>query len=245
MARRRVLTVALAGALSCGLAVTGGAPAFAVRDGGPPAGASQQLSLVGSTHALWHFDETSGSLAADSSGHGNDGTIVGNVSRGEPGYLGTAFGFGADGSWVKVPTSASLNPGTGDFSYSARVKLDRLPASGQTMDVIRKGLSGTKAGEFKIEILDLGRVRCIAKDSNRLRGGITGSAKMRLVVGQWYLVGCEHTGNSWSVIVNDLKRSTTLNFGSISNSLALSIGSNYGEEDFVDGVVDEVELKIA
>jgi hypothetical protein len=220
-------------------------PAVAVGDGGgPPAGASQQLTLVGSTHALWHFDETSGTVAADSSGNGNDGTIVGDVSRGEPGYLGTAFGFGADGSWVRVPTSSSLNPGTSDFSYSARVKLDRLPASGQTMDVIRKGLSGTKAGEFKIEILDLGRVRCIAKDSNRVRGAITGSAKMRLAVGQWYLVGCEQTGSSWSVIVNDLKRSTTVNFGSISNSLALSIGSNYGEEDFVDGVVDEVELSI-
>jgi Concanavalin A-like lectin/glucanases superfamily len=229
--------------LAMGLATVAGVPALAASDG---SAVSAVPSLVGSPHGLWNFDETSGSSAADSSGNGNDGTIRGGVERGVPGYSGTAFGFGAPGSWVQVPSDASLNPGTQDFSLSARVKLDSLPQQDDdTFDVFRKGLAGTKGGDFKIEIHDGGKVRCIAKDANRTVGTITGSAKMRLKVGQWYLIGCEHTGNTWSVTVDGAKRSKVVNFGSISNSLAVSIGSNYGDEDFFDGTIDDVRFNIA
>jgi hypothetical protein len=225
-----------------GLATVGGVPAFAAGGDSAPAAAS----LVGSPHGLWHFDETSGSVAADSSGSDNDGSIRGGVVRGVPGFEGSAFGFGAPGSWIQVPNDASLNPGTQDFSFSARVKLDSLPQNDDdTFDVLRKGVAGTNGGEFKIEVYDGGKVRCTAKDANRKRGAITGTSNMRLTTGQWYLIGCEHTGSTWSVIVNGAKRSKSINFASISNSLAVSIGSNYGDEDFVDGSIDEVTLNVA
>jgi hypothetical protein len=239
--RRGVRVATTAAGLAIGLATVGGVPALAAGASTPAAAAS----LVGSPHGLWHFDETSGSVAADSSGNDNDGNIRGGVVRGVAGFQGTAFGFGAPGSWVQVPNDASLNPGTNDFSFSARVKLDSLPHNDDdTFDVYRKGVAGTKGGEFKIEVHDGGKVRCIAKDATRKVGSITGSAKMRLKVGQWYLIGCEHTGNNWSVIVDGAKRSKAVNFGSISNSLAVSIGSNYGEEDFVDGTIDEVQFNV-
>jgi Concanavalin A-like lectin/glucanases superfamily len=240
--RRGVRVVTTAAGLAMGLATVGGVPAFAAGDG---SAAVTAAPLVGSPHGLWNFDETSGSVAADSSGNDNDGNIRGGVVKGVPGYTGTAFGFGANGSWVQVPNDASLNPGTRDFSFSARVKLDSLPQNDDdTFDVFRKGVAGTKGGEFKIEISDGGKVRCIAKDGNRVRGAIAGTSQMHLRTGQWYLVGCEHTASKWSVVVNDTKRSKTVNFGSISNSLAVSIGSNYGEEDFVDGTIDEVRFNV-
>jgi hypothetical protein len=58
--------------------------------------------------ALWHMDETSGSVMHDSVG-GHDGTLS-NVRLGVPGFTNTAFGFTT--SSASVPSAAALNPGS-------------------------------------------------------------------------------------------------------------------------------------
>src|SRR3954452_13282703 len=62
--------------------------------------------------ALWHMDETSGTVMHDAVG-GHDGTLSG-VTVGAPGFAGTAFGFSGSG-FVSVPTAAALNPGAADL----------------------------------------------------------------------------------------------------------------------------------
>ncbi len=66
---------------------------------------------------------------ADASGNGNAGIAVGSVGYGA-GVFGQAFAF--DGSSaVVVPSVASLNFGTGDFSYTLRfVGTDNVPITG-------------------------------------------------------------------------------------------------------------------
>lgn len=55
----------------------------------------------------WKFDETSGTVATDSSGQGNDGTVVGNA-KWVPGKIGGAFQF--DGStFINCGNKPSLN----------------------------------------------------------------------------------------------------------------------------------------
>ena len=64
-------------------------------------------SLVG----WWKFDEGSGTVAADSSGHGINGTLVSDpVWRQDGVHKGCLFFDGAQ-SHVRVPNQASLNPG--------------------------------------------------------------------------------------------------------------------------------------
>jgi len=77
------------------------------------------LSLVGISAAQdlteglvgwWTFDEGSGTIAADSSGNGNDGTLNGPVEWTTEGKIGGAMAFTGPYNFVLVPSSPSLNP---------------------------------------------------------------------------------------------------------------------------------------
>jgi hypothetical protein len=191
----------------------------------------------------WSLDEASGLKAFDSSGNGNDGTVRGGVVQGLPGRVGTAYSFDAPGSWVEVPNAPSLNPGTRNFTMSASVKVGVVPGTGVTYDIIRKGLAGTKTGEFKLEIIKGGLLKCTAKDSARLLGAIT-FPRVNVANGQWHDIGCARTGSTWQVILDGTVKSKSVAFGSISNTKSLAIGSKYGNDDGTPGLVDEVRLSI-
>lgn len=57
---------------------------------------------------MWLFDEGSGVVASDSSGKGNDGTIIG--AEFVDGMFGKALHFNGDGDYVEVEDADSLNP---------------------------------------------------------------------------------------------------------------------------------------
>ena len=203
-----------------------------------PAAASSSARVTG----LWHLDETSGSVAVDASGLGNDGVNHGALI-GQPGHDGSAYSFVPLGSWVEVRSSDNLNPGTRDFSFSVWLNVSKAPANGQTYDPIRKGLVTTKTGDFKLEMFNGGKLRCIAKDANRLAASIYGPAN-NFADGQWHHVTCARNGSNWSITVDASTRSKVVPFGSIGNNDSLSVGSKYGVEDDVIGRVDEVTFTI-
>jgi hypothetical protein len=194
-------------------------------------------------NGAWNFEESSGTTAHDSSSFNNDGTILKQPTLRQAGHTGSAFLFGTNSSWVKVPTAASLNPGTADFEASAWIKGTVAPASGQTYDVIRKGLSTTAGGEYKLEIIPGGKVRCSAKDAARVRGVATSTTSV--MNGAWHKVACRLTGSTWAVVVDDsVRASRSVPFGTIANTKDLSVGSKYGQEDGFRGLIDEVRLTV-
>jgi hypothetical protein len=224
----RLVRPAVAVACAAGLAAAATAPA----DAATPPG------------AMWHLDETSpGAEALDSSGNANHGTLRGDVVTGLAGHLGTAYSFETPGAWVEVPTHATLNPGTRNFAFSAWVNFSVAPGTGVTYDIVRKGLSATAGGEYKLEIINGGRVKCEAKDSARRRVVITGP-RVSLADSQWHQIGCARVGSSWRVIIDGKVKSKSVTLGSVSNSKSLSIGSKYGQEDGTPGLVDQVQLTI-
>ena len=199
-------------------------------------------AVTSSLRGLWHFDETKGSVAVDSSGRKHDGKII-SATLGAAGVVGTSFQFNSDKARVEVPSASDLNPGKANFEVSAHIYLDSAPAKGQTYDVFRKGLSSTSGGEFKLEIAPGGRAQCIAKDSKKLVGKVVAKTAS-LADGAWHTVGCLRVGNTWSVLVDGKVVSKTVSFGSISNTKKISIGGKYGQEDGVRGRVDEVQFWI-
>ncbi len=74
---------------------------------------SAQNETVGGLIAHWKFDEGSGDLVKDSSGKGNDGTIVpANTSEpkwGTRDFAGSVSFSGDNDHFVRIPSSASLN----------------------------------------------------------------------------------------------------------------------------------------
>ena len=189
----------------------------------------------------WELDETSGSVASDGSGNGNDGNVRGGVVMGVPGHDGTAFDFHASGSWVEVPSSGSLSPGTADFTVSAWVNLDTTPGSGQSYDVVRKGVGGTDGGEFDLQIVNHGYVRCIAKDSSGEEGSVRGPS-VSVADGQWHQLSCARSGSTWAATVDGTTVATRADLGSIGNTKSLAIGSKYGRGNQTLGAVDDVQL---
>ena len=86
--------------------------------------AAGQTTLV----AHYRLDETSGTVAADSSGNGNDGVYTGGVTLGQAGTCAgsTAVDFDGTTAYVEIPSSPGLDGLTSDFSVAAWVNLDFL-----------------------------------------------------------------------------------------------------------------------
>ena len=206
-----------------------------------PAVSAMSAQAAVTPGGLWHFDETSGQVATDTSGAHNDGRLHGGVGLGVAGVTGTAYDFSKEGSWVEVESSPSLNPGGADFSVSAWVNLEVAPVKGKTYDIVRKGTVKSVGGEFKLEIIKNGYARCTARDANRNTVRVN-SPRVNLANGHWHQVTCVRSGSSWKIITDGRTRSKTVSLGSVSNAVSMAIGSKYGTEDGTPGRVDEVQV---
>lgn len=182
-------------------------------------------------------------VAHDSSGHGHNGVNQGDFVLGLPGHEGTSYGVSKSGSWIEVPSSPELNPDDEDFAFSVWVNFKTTPDADGSYDIVRKGLSYTPTGEFKLEIIHNGLVRCTAKDST---GHWSRSIVWNTSVtdGRWHRIGCERKGRAWSAFADGDRVSHRARLQRIFNDLPLSIGSKYGFEDVPDGRLDEVRLRI-
>jgi hypothetical protein len=77
----------------------------------------------------WTFNESSGTVARDGSGRGNDGTLLGNPQWG-PGTLGGALAFDGDGD--RITLKASLPVGSSSHTVAAWIKVPRAGTGGLT-----------------------------------------------------------------------------------------------------------------
>lgn len=92
----------------------------------------------------WRFDEGTGSVAGDSSGNGNDGTIYG--ASWVTGKYGQALSFDGTSNYVSIPYNSVLNFGTGSFSVSAWIKTTDT-SSGEHI-ILRKDLESQSPRRF-------------------------------------------------------------------------------------------------
>ena len=150
------------------------------------------------------------------------------------------------GSWIMVPSSPQLNAGTGsNFFVSVWLQVESNPDGDETYDIVRKGIAYTVPGEYKLELLGTGQVRCTAKDDASQAGRGDQQASRSQVMGAGTSIGCARTGAPLERPGRRARSATTdVDLGAVSNSVALSIGSKYGLEDRPLGLVDDVKLLI-
>jgi hypothetical protein len=202
------------------------------------ASAATMVVWTSSVVALWHMDETSGSTMLDSAGQ-NDGTLN-SVTPGLPGFSGLAYGFNGSSSYVSVPSAASMNPGSGNFSFTIVLQATGTPPPPpEDWDLIRKGDITTQGGEYKMEFQNSGQASC----------GFKGTHYAELVAGpalndgQWHTITCVKTASDIELIVDGQTFSTPATVGSISNTAPVVIGSHPGA-DWYQGSLDEAAISI-
>jgi hypothetical protein len=191
-----------------------------------PVGAAQAAAFG----ASWQMNEKTGA-AVDSSGNGNNGTLHGGIVR-------TGSGYHFDGSgYVSVPNSASLNPGSGNITLTAKFTLDSAPASGKDYDLVRKGLAGTKGGDYKMEVLSSGKALCLFRGTN----GVSVTGGSNLGTGT-HTVKCAKTSSAVTLIVDgSTKARKSAAAGSISNTSSVFLGAKPGD-DWTKGLVDFITI---
>src|SRR5680860_260640 len=199
------------------------------------------MAHAGTVVGLWHMDEGSGSTMQDSSGNGNNGSLT-DVTLGLPGVSGTAYGFNGSNSLASVPSNDSLNPGNADIMLTAHVKFTG-PFLDDSYDIIRKGRSATTGGEFKMEILETGRLKCAFKGTGGLADKTAGSGQPALADGQWHTIRCLRTATTITAKVDGYSTSSNESAGSISNTAPLRIGAKIPGDDVYNGVMDEVSVE--
>jgi hypothetical protein len=202
-----------------------------------PSNQASATTSGGSLAAQWLMDETSGTTMADSSGNGNNGTLH-KVTLGVAGYVGTAYAFNGQSSYVSVPNSTSLNPGSANIDISFALNTTSLPSVGD-YDLVRKGTFQVQ--EYKIELLQSGQISCVFRGSNDHFNATGGSG---LNDGSWHHIQCIKTSSQVQLVIDgNVVKTTNGTVGSISNTYAANIGA-YPGSDWYKGKLDDVSIAI-
>jgi hypothetical protein len=189
--------------------------------------------------ALWHMDETTGTVMHDSVGSHN-GSLV-SVGLGLPGFTGSDYSFNGSSSYVSVPSAADLNPGTANITMTIHLKTTGTPPPPPAdWDLFRKGLYTTAGGEYKMEFQQSGQASCGFEGSAGYSELIAGPA---LNDGKWHTIQCVKTATAIELIVDGQTFTQAANVGSISNTAAVVIGARPGS-DWYGGELDEASIQI-
>ena len=209
------------------------------------AAAAPVLVLVTPAHAttdaaLWHMEDPT--VMTDASPNNNTGNPVGVTSV--PGTSGSGYHFDKTDR-VTVNDSPSLKPGTADFSVTVHVRFDVAPSAAVgDYDLIRKGVSSTTGGEWKIEIFPGNNLTspafCLFKDTAGKVANLRGTKN--LADNAWHTITCAKTASSIKLTVDGATQTKAAVLGSISNNADLSIGQKLGGGDQYVGDMDEVSI---
>jgi hypothetical protein len=142
------------------------------------------------------------------------------------------------------PDPATGSPAT--FTVTAHVSFTQPPSAAVgDYDLIRKGLSSTKGGYWKMEIYPAksntqGRAMCQMKGSSATTG--TFVAGPNLGDGRWHTIQCVKRATSVSVVVDGVAFTKNVAVGLIANTAKLTVGAKAGGADWFAGLMDEVSI---
>src|SRR3989339_414710 len=182
----------------------------------------------------WHFEENTGTIANDSSGNNNTGTLV-NSPVWTTGRIGKGLQFNG-GNYVSIPNSASLNPTTALtieawFRKTADVAYQRILAK-----------SNYPNWEYALYFGDTGAMQGAIGV-----GGTTRYSSMSSVlsVGTWYFVTLTYDNSRLRLYVNGGEQGSgsSINGSIDSRSESFCIGKDGGTSGaYFSGIIDEVVI---
>lgn len=207
--------------------------------------------------AEWRMDEKAGATtmvdSAPSVGGANNGTRVVNVTTGvAPLVSGFAYQFGGTSSYVQVPHHSSLNPGSKTIALAATVKISNQPMADDSYDLVRKGVTTTSGGHYKMEILrsskdaTVGNLHCRFKivTSGGTQVSVSAISPVDVANGAKHAVRCLRSGTTVRAIVDGKATSASGPAGWIANGSPVFVGAKQPTDDVLQGVLDQVSISI-
>jgi hypothetical protein len=201
----------------------------------------------GSLAGLWHLDQNSGVTATDSSGNGNDGTLVGATFTGTAKFGEHAVSFNGVDHFISVPDGdKSLNP-LNAITAEAWI---RITAYGFYPSVISKGNVGNYAESYAL-FVDPSGVLSFLVNTDGTSGGrgvvITGPA---IPLNTWVHVAGTYDGVNVKTYLNGVQVGSVAHTGTINQLITdvligksdrTSTPSPY-PDSFFNGKIDEVRI---
>ncbi len=187
--------------------------------------------------AYWPLDETSGTIAHDSSGNGYNGTLV-NMNPATDwvtGKIGGALDFDGADDYIDIGTSLSLIT---NFTISVWVK----PTSvGINQQVISKGKNGPKTQWELKTASNNGDVVFQRRDA----GYVGVQSQQQLSAGTWVHLASSYDGSEWRIYWNGVLDSTATGPGPAETTSRLFIGAlddKGNAKQFWHGLIDDVRI---
>jgi outer membrane lipoprotein-sorting protein len=180
----------------------------------------------------WKFDESTGTIASDSSGNGNNGTLKGNpVWRPTGGVSGGAIELSGKGDYVEISNESAFDI-NGQITISAWVNITDVPQ--EWTGIVTKGDSAWRLStSFAQNIFHFG-----VSSSAYLNGQASVDS------GQWHNVVCVYDGQKMSIYVDgkiDFSRPWTGPIGT--NDFPVCIGENIELKGrCFHGLIDDVRI---
>ncbi len=205
--------------------------------------------------AHWQMDEGAGAaVMIDSAplGGDNHGTIV-NVTTGVPGLVsGNAYSFSGETAYVEVPDADGLDPGSSTIRLTATVLAVNVPMPDDSYDLVRKGYSTTRGGDWKMEIKrnpnnhSVGRLHCSFKGvlPDGRRRTVARVAQVDIIDGRTHTLQCLRTSTGVTALVDGRAFTKSGASGSIANDQPVVVGAKMSGDDVLQGTLDEVIVDI-
>jgi outer membrane lipoprotein-sorting protein len=180
----------------------------------------------------WKFDESTGTIASDSSGNGNNGTLKGNpVWRPQGGKTGGAIELSGKGDYVEISNESAFDI-TGQITVSAWVNITDVPQ--EWTGIVTKGDSAWRLStSFAKNVFHFG---VSARDY--LNGQTTVDS------GQWHNVVDVYDGQKISIYVDGKLDASMPRTGPIAtNDFPVCIGENIELKGrCFHGLIDDVRI---
>ncbi len=188
--------------------------------------------------AVWNMDSLP--TMVDSAGGDNNGTTR-NIK-----LSGGAYQFNGTSSIATSPDKANLDPGTASIRLSARISITTVPKVGQTYDVIRKGVTTSSGGYYKMEISRSGSGQAVAHCRFKSGSGqeVTIYSTASLQNKGFVAITCTKTATDVTMNVGGASTKITKAIGSISNSAPVYVGGKGDGTDWFPGWMDYVKIDI-